>query len=218
MAFGIEAWWDERQERAEEVEILVGLDEEFVAYRSTLEGVLAQHQNMLSAVEQLLDASQRGGWDPADGQADQALLYLLMPPTIDLGRGVRDALVSSGRLESLSDPDLPIKLASWEGVFDEVVDSELGSRQFVYDQIIPYLARRGIPLSQALSLDIGGWPVPTELLADDPAVRRALFADDEFETLLQTRYWMLAHTTGEYEAALNAIDAIISMIESSLVH
>ena len=125
LAFGIEAWWDERQERAEEIKILGGLDEEFVAYRSTLERVLARHEVMLGGVEQLLDASQRGRWNPTDGQAEQALLDLVLPPTIDLGRGVRDALISSGRLESLSDPDLRIKLASWEGVFDEVVDNEL---------------------------------------------------------------------------------------------
>ena len=42
LAFGIDAWWEERQDRREEAEILAGLEREFTDYRSSAATSLAR--------------------------------------------------------------------------------------------------------------------------------------------------------------------------------
>lgn len=215
LAFGIDAWWDARQYQVEEIEVLAGLEQEFIGNAAYFERRLQHHQIALAAVGKLLNAAKSGFWDDTIGPVDDSLILLLIPPTTDLGQGVRDSLVSSGRLELLSNNELRDALAAWEGVLDEVLDDELMSREWVFEQVIPYLAQRGISLSQAFSIDVGAWPVPTESMAEREDAMAQLWSDPVFETLLQTRYWSLAHTTPQYEESLRAAQEILDEIEQT---
>jgi len=49
LAFAIDAWWSERQERIEEAEILLGLKQEFTDTRIVLEQQISKHSIMLQA-------------------------------------------------------------------------------------------------------------------------------------------------------------------------
>ncbi len=127
LAFGIQAWWESRQNQAEEVEILAGLELEF---RDEIVVLEERHQNIqtaLAEVGELLGAAQRGFWIETDGPIDDGLIALLATSTIDIGQGVHDSLISSGRLELLANKRLRTALADWEGVLDEVHDDEFFS-------------------------------------------------------------------------------------------
>ena len=43
LAFALDSWWDERKDRAEEAEILHGLQQEFLLNRSLLQSRVDQH-------------------------------------------------------------------------------------------------------------------------------------------------------------------------------
>lgn len=213
LAFGIDAWWNERQERIEETEILFGLSQEFTHNRAILENRLTEHVTIVRAVEGLLAATYRGSWESGDFTVIEALGALIGPPTTDLGSGVLDALLSAGRLQVLTNKELRVKLTGWEGVFEEVHDDEMIGRNFVFDRIIPYLMRWGVPLNGAfLYTRIRS---PTSISDDAEAVTR-LWADAEFRAILEVRYGFLSHNTGEYDLALVAIDEILGEIELSL--
>jgi len=213
LAFGIDAWWNERQERIEEAEILQGLKQEFDRNQTILEIQIALHSDALLAIEELLAASRRGFWESDAHSVDEALGLLISPPTTDIGSGVLDALVGAGRIQILSNKNLRSKLAAWKGVFGEVHDDEVMGRNFVMNRIINYLTKEGVPLGGAFNNTGTKWPTA---LADDADALSRLWADPEFRSILEVRYGFKSHTTLEYEVVMKAIAEILAEIERSL--
>jgi hypothetical protein len=221
LAFGIDASWDARAERIEEAEILGGLRREYRGYREALKSRIEQHAKMQSAFTTILMAAEEREWTSAEWDFDEALGELVAPPTSDVGNGVRDALVQAGRLELVSDVVLREYLARWPGVFGEVLDDELFSREIVLAQVLPYLTRAGLDLSSILvgALGTGAaggetWPIRSPRLGDDPDSVRRLLADPEFKALVQVRYAYWEHAGGEYQFALQASDEILDLLGS----
>ena len=53
LAFAIDAWWDERQERIEEGEILHGLNQEFLGHTT------GEYRDALAAIDTILEEIDR---------------------------------------------------------------------------------------------------------------------------------------------------------------
>ena len=217
LAFAIDAWWDERQERIEEADILLGLQSEFAGNREELLSRIKLHSEIMLAIKKLLVASRQGYWDAKNQVIDDAIGRLVSPPTTDLGSGVLDAMVSAGRIEILSNRALKIKLAAWKSIFGEVHDDEVMNRSVVLERIVPYMTRWGVPMSGAFNLfSEEDWPLELRSITEDPEAMERLLTDPEFETLLEVRYGFLSHTTGEYETAREEINEILELIEASI--
>jgi len=209
LAFAIDAWWEERKERATEAEILIGLDQEFRETQALIEDKLTQYRDMKTAVAQLLVAHEKKGWQYEAMTIDRAFQWLIAPTSIEFGGGVLDAVVSAGRLEIISDKTLRAQLAGWQAVMDEVRDDEVGNMDYIFNQIIPYIARTGVSTAQGAREENGQWPVQTSSIADDAAIINTLLNDAEFKALLDVRYAFILHTMLEYDAAYQAADDIL---------
>lgn len=215
-AFALDSWWDQRRQGAEEHEILLGLQEEFQLNQAKLQRRIEQHEQNLLNVEELLAAAMRGGWTAADLSVDEALASLIAPPTTDMGNGVLAALISGGRIEMLSNKDLRGRLAAWEGVISEVQDDELLGRKLVFDTVLPYLIRHGVPVSGPMSTWPDNWSGPSRSVSDDPQALSRLLGDSQFSVILEARLGYNLHARGEYEHARNEIEAILSAVGTSL--
>ncbi|MDX1570692.1 MAG: hypothetical protein R3200_09420 [Xanthomonadales bacterium] len=213
LAFGIEAWWDERKERLEEQEILAGLEREYLDYRERLEFAIERHALMQAGMEALLEAMGAGTWTSETLTLDQAVTRTLWPPTTELGGGVRDALVQAGRLELISDFVLREKLALWPGIYAEVIDDEVFSRDMVFDQLLPHLTANGYDLS-ALVKGMSSSAPSTVSIGNNPAETTRLLTDRTFRALIQVRlgYWL--HAREEYVAGLGAVNEILELISN----
>ncbi len=217
LAFALDSWWDERKERVEEAEILHGLREEFLLNRSKLEYRMGRHFLDLEGMAALLAAANEGRWVSTDITVDEAIAHLISPPTTDLGNGVLDALIGSGRIELLSNRELRARLAAWEGVFGEVRDDELMSREFVFDRVIPFLIQHGVPLSEPMS----AWPHmqfdEERSITDDPQRFSRFLQDPQLAVMLEARMGYKMHTTGEFQEAMEAVEEILAAIDRSSV-
>ena len=60
LAFGIDAWWDGRQERAEEQRLLVSLADEFATTRDSLSRALEAHRDYQEQAERIVLLVQEG--------------------------------------------------------------------------------------------------------------------------------------------------------------
>lgn len=212
LAFGIDAWWEERQDRREEAEILAGLEREFIDYRASLVSAMDRHSTMMEAMAELLRAMESGAWESTELTLDQAIGRSLYPPTTELGGGVRDALVQAGRLELIADRALREKLALWPGVYFEVLDDEVFSRDMVFKDHVPYLTGQGYDLSGLFDFVTAEWPVPRRSLADNPAEVTRILSDPVYRAKIQIRFSYWDHAGGEYQAALAAADDILERI------
>ncbi len=137
---------------------------------------------------------------------------------MDLGEGVRDTLISSGKLDILLDRDLRYELAEWDSVIDELLDDQLNNQQLVMGIILPYLARSGVPMSGSLSLTPGQqfWSIPTRSLSVNSETMVKICSDPEFISIVEMRYGFMIHTAFEFDRVISAIERMLVRIQASL--
>ncbi|MFC1575437.1 hypothetical protein ACFL5A_02160 [Gemmatimonadota bacterium] len=223
LAFAIDAGWDVRGERVERDEILEGLREEYSEHRADYIGTIARAEERLADMELLFSgsAAMAMGID----RVNRSLFQLIIVTTNDPGRGVRDALISSGRLELIRDVQLRMRLANWEGVVDEVRENQALMRQLSASQIVPYLAGAEVPLARVFSANgtehhlwppSMDWPTGSSPVGDLEDTYQRILDDPEFQSFLSVRYTWLAWTVTELGAVLTEIDTILDGLELEL--
>ena len=120
LAFAIDAWWDNRQERVLEQEALLGLRAEYQDHLGDISQSKARHLVYLRTIEGLVEACGKGSGQSDEFSMDNAIYALLIPETEDLGAGVRATLISSGKIEILSDRQLRYELSEWDRVISAI--------------------------------------------------------------------------------------------------
>ena len=142
LAFGIDAWWDDRREAVEAHKILLGLEQEFAGYRASLAMRVEVTGARAESVARMIGAI-RSRTVPPVAVMDTAIVAAVFGGTFDPGSGSRDALIASGKLGLIRNPELRDGLSAWLSVVDEARDNELAMRDFILNVIYPYLARTG---------------------------------------------------------------------------
>lgn len=203
LAFAIDAWWQDRQIRAEGQEILAGLHTEFVANHEALKQNLTKNLRGTKSLEDLLRLIEGSQSEDTKAIVLAALFDMRSPFTTDLGNGTLHALLSSGRLENLKSKSLRALLTAWEGEIGEVRDDEANNSKMVFEIFIPYFVQENY-----------SWDEIERSPGDSPAIRR-LLTDETFRHLVTIRHDFKEHLTGEFEQAITAAAKIIAAIEES---
>jgi len=216
LAFTIDAWWEERALRIEEQQVLQGMRSEFLATRDVLSGHLNEHLLDLKTFEDFLGAVGNSGIEKAGLIVDATLMALLNPPTSDVGNGTLDALLSSGRIEILTNKTLRAKLAAWEGVMGEVRDDQVLNVKSVFEIHIPYFVTKNIPAGVAMHQWYDEWPLPRRMPSDDPELVPRLLGDENLRVMVEIIYGYKRHLTEEFDIAIAEVNAILAEIDSSI--
>ena len=103
------------------------------------------------------------------------------------------------------------KLALWPGIYAEVLDDEVFSRDLVFNALLPHLTANGYDLAAFVEGLATATP-SGESIGNDPAETRRLLTDPSFRALVQVRlgYWL--HARDEYLAGLAAVNEILALI------
>ncbi len=144
LAFAIDAWWDERKERAEEREVLASLYVEFEANRVEAATVILVHEGAVQSVASLLQMSEDEILALSEEAVGQHMRFFANPRTFDAVRGTVDALTSSGKLGILRDRELREALTTFVNILEDAAeDREYLSQtsMTVWDEV----ARNGGP-------------------------------------------------------------------------
>jgi len=204
LAFAIDAWWQDRQIRVEEQEILAGLHTEFIANHEVLTRNLSSNLQAMQSLQDFLSLIE------GDQSQDTKAIVLAVltdmggPYTTDLGNGTLNALLSSGRLENLTNKRLRALLTAWEGVIGDVWDDEANSLKVVLEIFVPYFVQEHY------------WLREIERSSGDSSAIRRLLADETFRHLVTIRIDYKDHLTGEFKQAIAAAEHIIAELEDSI--
>jgi hypothetical protein len=206
LAFGIDAWWDGRQERDEEREILLGLQAEFVDLHARLVGLAEFNRQGIRRLEQFLsDTMPR--LEARD--VDAALYAATIVNVLDQG-GALDALLASGRLELIQDRALRDRLAKWPDWLEDIHTNDLSGRDFAMREISPLLAGHGWPdvvCFRWQQCRPPGPATPAQVsMARDPQIRALL---------ISRRGWMGGAVRDHADRAVEA-EALLEMIAVQL--
>ncbi len=143
LAFSIDAWWTERQEKVREERQIQALIAEFEGNRSILDFDLNRLRDITSNLEKLINelSSVSEGNDVA--VSGRYFWSVRQGGIVDPSTGVLDATISSGGLGLLQNEQLRWDLSEWSAKLDEVQTDQQTLRNFIGSELIPYLGTLG---------------------------------------------------------------------------
>ncbi len=207
LAFWIDAWWDSQKNVAEEREILVGLEAEFMDLRARLDSLSKFNHEGTALIEEYLSDSV-GEMSP--NSIEQLFVFVYLVNVLDQG-GALDALLASGRLEKVAARDIRARLAKWPDWLEDMHTNDLSFRDYAFREILPFLTRHGIPMAvcpagEYWCLQPGPIPPVYLELANDPEWRAMLI-------LRRASMWAIA---ADQENAISESDELLAMIRTRL--
>ena len=220
LAFTIDALWTDYQVREEEQEILSGLQREFSRHLETIQIAKGRVTDTAAAIDFLL--SKQGISPESREEITEIELAVFSSsfasPGLELRGGVRDALLESGRLETISDTGLRQLLADWAVVVDETESHATVIREFLMQSLMPHLATLNVPLPEVLvPLDRGFGPTNRQTISPELKNRYSqLLLDNTYLNLLAVRRWWAGGSLHEYESATDRAQEILERIEGNL--
>ena len=140
LAFGIDAWWADQQDKAEERVALKALREEFADNIDTLRKAQEIHENLAETGDHLNQLLLNAALNETIQVADSLLYVLIVYRTPDVATGSLNTLLASGKIGIIRDRAVQQALAGWPAVVEEAVEEEELVRDYVIKQLIPGLA------------------------------------------------------------------------------
>ncbi len=206
LAFGIEAWWEGRQDRLEEREKLVRVYDELDSDRQRLRGFGSYQLRIASAA---LDVANRMDTGSASVEvADTILAVLVGVPTFETLTPTLDGLRQSGRISIIRDREVRARIAAWERAVTNASEWELRARAFVDAQIIPALSQRG-DVGHVLQNARPGSEINLSGVT-------ALRIDLELKGLVSQRHANAAMASRGLDELATAVDSLMASIQASL--
>jgi len=144
LAFSIDAWWEERLERVDELQELERLQVEFESNIKRIDQfsvIKRAHEATREILSQVSTAQKSGSLSIVVSYSN--LYRLSIAPTFEANAPVLDGLVRSGRLEIIENPGVISAIASWERNLRDYSEVALIARQNADTLLVPALIKRG---------------------------------------------------------------------------
>ncbi len=126
LAFAVDAFWEGRTERKAERVLLETLADDFEAIRELLPVHQLGHTRTAAALEHFVDLVRDANVGDIVSVPDTAIVLGIRNGSFDAPSGALDAVLSSGGLRLISDPELRRMLAAWPSrLLDATEDDRL---------------------------------------------------------------------------------------------
>jgi len=212
IAFSLDAWWDGQAEIRWEVTQLHALHDEFTRNLEEFQEVQLDHERHVRHVFTMLTEVSEARPGAAIGFPDSVIKDLVGWRTTDASSGTLDALLASGRLGSLRNPELRKLLAEWPAELHDGLEDEELARDFLVYAMAPRLAGEGV-MFRAYRAHLGSGSLPEILdLGQDVEVRASVALQD----LLAERLRHLQYNVGSSVRLQELIRYILTVIEDDL--
>lgn len=209
LAFGIDAWWDERQERAEEREALAQLESDFRANAIQLDTIRFYHQRALDAGYEILARAGLGGEPRGGPSAAELVLQVGSAWNYDPVLGGINSLIQSGKLGILQNDSLRIAIAGWPDVVRDLNGDENQQQEYSFDRLRPHLMDRGVLFDALMAGGMFG------RLEQRPVPDMAWILEDSlFLEMVGYRVIRLEEILAEVALVDQSIQTILSLVEA----
>jgi hypothetical protein len=210
LAFAIDAWWEVRQDSAEEQTLLRQLEAEFELNAELLAVQRSRHEENMAAAHRLLTVTgpilEKRTLDLKSIKQD--IHHIMIWWTYDPQMGVLNGMIQSGKLGVISSDRLRSKLANWPAQLRDLAEDELFLVTYSKDVIMPLL-------SDSTSI---------RNISFSPAVGDSEFSDDiedmlvnrKFENAVHLKLILTEELLGYYDDAKGHIDNTLALIEEEI--
>ena len=216
LAFGIEAWWNERGEHAAEAEALAGLRDDFVENLGRLASVVSEHAEVRDASVQVLAMTgPEANQIDSDLVMDTLVMALIAYPKVFPVTATYDALIASGRIDLLESATLRRELARWQTTIADLREEERDAFRQMDQRLLPFLWDY-VPV---VTLDVNVHPRYEGVdLSESRFARRypQLLRSMRFENAVEERMNSSIRAIERVTAAQDAARRVLNLVESEL--
>ena len=142
LAFAIDAWWDQRQDRQMEAEILGRLLSDFSANSIEVNSQLSNRRRLSASASDLLAAVAVANLGDGIAVPTSAVINIVVSPTFDPVTSTMDAAFSSGQAALIRNMEVAESLADWRRIALGLHENELAVRDVVHRLVAPALFER----------------------------------------------------------------------------
>ena len=199
LAFGIDAWWDEKQRRGEEQLVLESVLQEFESIRSNYSQDRLAADAVRESILQLLRISTARESEAPNQNIDKLLADLTWTiPETNYSAPVLTSVISNGDFSLISSPTLRLELGVWPVRLDDVarfLDRDINE---LLGRYLPYLERNGSLLQIVNAVDCKPglpnrcWDYGDRIYPESSHDHSDLMSDMDFQGLLSTRLILIS--------------------------
>jgi hypothetical protein len=142
IAFAIDAWWEERQQRLEETRILEALRAEFEQNADELPWHIDIRRSNAEHAVALIEEVQAAGGRGTVSVTPAQLTALTVHGSFDPIRGAFDAMLQSGDLRYIQNKELRQRLVQWPSLVADAIENDFFLRTVSAPRAVGYLAGR----------------------------------------------------------------------------
>ncbi len=217
LAFAIDAAWEERQKRQDELGALDQLSRTLAQFDEVLMEWRSEHNAIVDAALTLLGLTGPANELRLDTDSIGTLLArITWAWTIDLPDVTLSNLESSGQLGLLQDSSIRDALGSWRAVMADVQDDERTAEILLHRDLMPYLTQRtSWRTIHHLDQDaIYAGPVPVRRSSYEDGLS-GLLTDREFENLIELRWAYSQNLVNNYDLARDRLEVLRQLIRQA---
>jgi hypothetical protein len=217
LAFSIDAYWEQRGERAEEHTLLVNLEAEFTENLARLDRLLTFHERAEASGARLLDIAWSRENYPENQVIDSLLVAVfLVGGTFNPSSGALTSFLTSGNPELIGNQHLRDLLTSWPGVIQDNEEDESRVMRLIDDRLTPFLLSHA-SLAQAYAADASGIEMYGTFEAGPERVDlRRVVQSREFRNHVVTRVTLERLVKREYAKLGSSADEILALIKNEI--
>jgi len=199
LAFGIDAWWDKRNELADEQRYLAGLKVEFTENVAAAQNVIARHELFAERVDRLVSMTNEDIMALEGDSIEEFMRAMMQYMTFEPSGGSLSSLLSAGRLSVIQDDALRDQLVEWLRLLDDLSE-EAG-----------FLTRASERITLAASQQID---LRKPLDAEDLLRVRH---DDDMMGIIRAKLFFATLYTGELRSLLSHAESILVAVRADLI-
>jgi hypothetical protein len=212
VAFGVDAWWDGRQEDRVREALITGLRSDFALARADLTRVTAEHARGYVAAEALLQLTLSGAArESTPVLVDSLFLTAIAVGTFDPPTGTLNALLASGDLALLDSPELLLELTAWPGRVADLEREQAATRAVTFE-VWNLVGEMGVQMATSwtpvMETTFPAAPSGLRAIVDDPAITQRLWLVWRLLTNTQSQHRTL-------DSSLTRIEDLLEMEASS---
>ncbi|MEM9531650.1 MAG: hypothetical protein AAGA23_12080 [Pseudomonadota bacterium] len=169
VAFAIDAWWEERQDRTEERRILEALKAEFEANAAYIPQYIAAHRRAARYAKEIVHAMRDAGPDGEIELSVGQLAQVINNRSTDPQTGALEAMLQSGELRYVSNRRIREALARWPRLVVDATENEQLLRYEWTPELHAALVKT-VDISPVQDMDETCWDNPTANACTAPQI------------------------------------------------
>jgi hypothetical protein len=214
LAFAIDAWWEDRGERAAEQLLLKRLRADFIDIQAAIRFVEEEHLEASAACVALMNFPA-GQPLPASPEVDRMVaIVFLTSRTLNPGSGAVAVFLGSEGAQLVHNQPLADLLLAWSGLLEEVQEEDVSLQKGVAERWIPFLELR---------VSLGPYMTSYGDLMSDlpdhvayPASRQPLIVDQAFINNVLDRYKLQQIVLRDLKPLQAAADRILALLGNEI--